>query len=286
MTSVQLIVTGKMEEKCLAVALERAFPHISFPPPQYMDGFTSADVSKMPLFSSSGPFRNIDKIAGALVAAVDPGRRGTPADMAIAVDDLELENLNHPHIVAKHFRQAVVECVNRRWQSRERQETCFQKVRENCSFHLFVPMAEAYFFGETDALNRAGAKRNSMVSGKDMDVENFRVTNDSDYLNAATGNFYWAVDPNKRNRHPKHYLQYLCDPEGKAKKDECYRETKGGVKALQMLDWNSVLKNPQYVKFLRSLFDDISDRFRENNPYPGECSPVTKFGSDSVLRNI
>ncbi len=269
MSSVQLIVTGKMEEKCLSVALKRAFPHISFPPPQYVDGFTSADVSKTPLFKPSGPFRNIDKIAGALVAAVDPGRCGTPADMAIAVDDLELENLHQPDIVAEYFRQAVIECVKSRWTSQERQKTCFRKVRENCSFHLFVPMTEAYFFGETDALKRAGAERSSMVSGMNMDVEDFRVTNDSDYLKAVKGDFYWAIDTNKRDRHPKHYLQYLCDPECKAEKNERYRETKGGVEALKKLNWNSVLKNSQYVKFLRSLFDDISDRFGFENPYRG-----------------
>ncbi len=286
MNTIKLIVTGEMEKKALAKALKNVFPTISFETKfdEEFSGFTSSNVLQLP--ASSRFQRNIDKFASELVAAVDPGRRGLPADMAIAVDDLELENTNQEKAVVDCFRKAVIRCVENRWPTLKRQEMCFQKVRENCSFHLFVPLTEAYFFGETDALKRAGATRNSMVSGKDMDVEDFRVTNDSDYLNAAKGNFYWAIDRNKRNRHPKHYIQYLCDPEGKAKKSERYRETKGGVNALQSLNWNSVLKNPQYVKFLRSLFDDISDRFGFENLYPGECSSITQFGSGSVLRNI
>ncbi len=286
MNTVKLIVTGEMEKKALANALNKVFPTISFET-KFDDefaGFTSSNVLQAP--TSSGFQRNIDKFASELVAAVDPGRRGIPADMAIAIDDLELENINHEKAVAECFREAVIRCVENRWPSRKRQGVCFQKVRERCSFHLFVPMTEAYFFGETNALKRAGAERNSMVSGKGMDVENFRVTNDPDYLNAVKGEFYWAIDPNKRNRHPKHYLQYLCDPEGSKARKTCYRETKGGVRALQTLDWNSVLKNSQYVMFLRSLFEDISDKFGLKNSYPGECSPITRFGKDSVLRNI
>ncbi len=286
MNTIKLIVTGEMEKKALAKALKNVFPTISFETKfdEEFSGFTSSNVLQLP--ASSRFQRNIDKFASELVAAVDPGRRGLPADMAIAVDDLELENTNQEKAVVDCFRKAVIRCIENRWPTPKRQELCFQKVRENCSFHLFVPLTEAYFFGETNALKRAGAKRNSMVSGNNTDVEDFRVTDDSDYLNAAKGKFYWAVDPNKRSRHPKHYLQYLCDPEGKAKKSELYKETKGGVNALQSLDWNSVLKNPQYVKFLRSLFDDISDRFNFENPYPGACSPITRFGSGSVLRNI
>ena len=283
---IQLIVTGKMEEKAFADALKRAFPDISFLRPLHFDGFTSADVSKMPPYRSSGPHRQIDKLANTLLAAVDPGRRGTPADMAIVIDDLELENSHHPEVVAKCFRKAVGECVKNRWPNQQRRQSCFEKVRERCSFHLLVPMAEAYFFGESDALIRAGAIKCSAICGKNADVEAFLVSNDKDYLTVAKGEKYWAIDAEKRKRHPKRYLEYLCDPEGNKPRKNRYRETHGGARALEELDWNPVLHNREHVKFLRSLFEDISDRFALPNPYPGECASVTERIGGTILRNI
>jgi hypothetical protein len=58
-----------------------------------------------------------------------------------------------------------------------------------------------------------------------------------------------------RDKHPKKYLDYLCCPEidKKMARKHCYRETKGGVEALKILDWNTVLLSKQnYVKFLRT----------------------------------
>ncbi len=282
MGNVQLIVTGKMEENGLATALKNAFPELSFPQAQRLDGFTSVRIRQGLIKTPAGILRQVDKLSNALIAAVDPGRTGKPADMAIAIDDLELENIHQADVVVSYFKDAVEKCVRNRWQKQDRQEKCFQKVRGRCSFHLLVPMAEAYFFGEPDAIRRAGAKKKSMVSGKYLDVEEFLVSNDADYLKASSDK-YWAKD--QRERHPKCYLQYLCDPSGTEKRKNRYRETHGGVNALKTLNWGMVLRNRGYVKFIRSLFDDISDRFGLSNPYPGNCDPITSNGKNSVLRN-
>jgi len=278
--SIQLIVTGEMEKKALAKALEKAFPTLSFET-QQLQGFTSADLSNSMLLNLP-----IKRIAYELVAAVDPGRKGKPADMAIVIEDLELENVHQADVVIKCFRDAVKECVYERWSNLARQEQCFRKIRERCSFHLFVPMTEAYFFGESDALRRAGAERDSTVSGADMNVEEFFVSDDADYLNAPLKSIYWATDSERRRRHPKDYLQYLCDPIGVKKRKERYRETHGGVRALESLNWNAVLNNQEYVTFLRALFDDISDRFNLENPYSGNCHPLTDYAGGTLLRNI
>jgi hypothetical protein len=286
--SVQLIVTGHMEEIALADALKKAFPSLSFSRTIRLDGITSVNFALAP--HSPAISQLADKLASALVAAVDPGRKGTPEDMAIVIDDLELANLNQPEVVVKYFRNAVIRCVQNRWTNQKRQELCFDRVRERCSFHLFVPMAEAYFFGEVpDALVRAGATLTSTVSGKDMDVENFLVTNDTNYLTAPKGTSFWAKNQTDRAQHPKRYLDYLCCPDINTNKKARYRETHGGIKALKTLNWDSVLLgNSPSGAYLRALFDDISWRFNLPNPYPGFCAPITtyKIEQDNILRNL
>jgi hypothetical protein len=292
--NIQLIVTGEMEEKALPTALSQAFPELSFNlktdiRTRHFNGITS---TRMPQhWIPNSPVSKLAYIlASKLVDAVDPGRNGTPvADMAIVIDDLELANRHQPTIVVQYFRSAVIEYVNTRWSNYQKQQSCFNKVRNNCSFHLFVPMTEAYFFGEPNALIRAGATQKSTVSGKNIDVENFEVTHDTNYLAAPKGTSFWAENPQERPLHPKRYLDYLCCQDLNKNKKKRYRETYGGVNALKTLDWESVFSgNPSDVKYLRSLFEDISWRFNLPNPYFGECAPVTayKTGRDKILRNI
>jgi len=276
-----------VEEVALGAALKKAFPNLLFHRPLRLDGFTSAKIDRRPVKTPASVPQNVDKLANAMIAAVDPGRKGTPADMAIAIDDLELDNMDRPSAVADYFRQSVSRCVKNRWPSQKRQEKCLDIVRERCSFHLFVPMVEAYFFGDPAAPVRAGNLIPSKVSGKAIDVEQFIVANDSDYLKMPEGSVYWAIDSAKRPRHPKHYLEYLCDPKGDLGKKKGYRETRNGKKALKDIDWNSVFRNAHYVKFLRSLFEDISRRFDCRNPFEGDCADHTRYdGNGVVLRNL
>lgn len=71
MTRVALIVTGDLERLGLATSLGRLFPNAEFHFEMKVDGFTSRRVRNMGATKIRGL---VDKMAEALVAAVDPGR--------------------------------------------------------------------------------------------------------------------------------------------------------------------------------------------------------------------
>lgn len=150
-------------------------------------------------------------------------------------------------------------------------------------------MIETYFFGEPAALARAGAKRGSRVDPQVTDLERF-VTDDLEFLarpDNASGEQLppWAKPD--RARHPKHYLQYLCDPSGTARR--AYREVRDGGKALESLAWDEVCARANHVRFLRSLILDIADRFVDHDVarrFAGDTHPLTRPGGGTVLRNI
>lgn len=137
MTSVALIVTGQLERLALPDALGSIFPDIDFHVEMRDDGFTSKRLS-LPL--PARPSTNADKLARRLIAAVDPGRGRAPADLAIAIDDLELANIGQPDVVLGCFREAVCRQLEGFWSSAERTDRTRRRVRERCSFHLLVPM--------------------------------------------------------------------------------------------------------------------------------------------------
>ena len=179
MADVVLLPTGKMEHAGLVPALSALFPEVEFvvePPDEPLTGFTSTDVRRLP---APQEFTEVSELAARLVAAVKPGRRGKRPTFAVAIDDLELVNDPHPAEVIAYFRRAVIEHVERVWRPPADANSDFNLVRECCSFHLFRPMTEAYFFGEPAALQRASVQRPSqLVDG--LDFENFETT-DSDY---------------------------------------------------------------------------------------------------------
>jgi hypothetical protein len=90
-----------------------------------------------------------------LVAETYPGRHGTPPDLVIGVDDVELVNAAHPDVVVQVPRDAVRSHVEQTWSGAAR-DRVYARLRDHCSFHLLKPMVEAYFFGEPAALERAG----------------------------------------------------------------------------------------------------------------------------------
>jgi hypothetical protein len=75
-----------------------------------------------------------------------------------------------------------------------------ERLREHCSFHLMCPMLEACFYGETAALQRAGARRPAKVDALHIDVEDF-TTADAEFLSASDGKTYWAKP--LCQKHPK-----------------------------------------------------------------------------------
>jgi hypothetical protein len=285
MKQVVLITTGRCEQLALGASLKRYFPDAEFIAPEPRASFTSTRVrlTPAPPPRPGAPEPVVDRLARAMVAMTDPGRNGVPPDLVIAVDDVELVNLDQVDVVTSTLRDAVKRHLDTfAWSSSRRREQAAERVREHCSFHLLCPMVEAYFFGETAALTRAGAQRPSAVNAKAHDVEDF-VTEEAVFLSVPDGAKHWATAD--RKKHPKRYLQYLVDPEGADAKS--YREAEGGMRALRDLDWPGVLSIEAHTRLARSLFADLADALGVNNPVPGPCHPLTASQrADRVLRNL
>lgn len=255
MAVVALIPTGRLEHAAIGTALKRLFPNHEFvvrPRERNLDGFTSCDVSQITRGQTPIPTR-LDELCAELVNAVTGGRRGEKIDFAFVVEDLELVNQRHPSAVIQLFRDAVRAYIDREWPQRSHE--ILKTVRERCSFHLFRPMTEAYFFGDAGALQRAGVQRSPMLPDG-VDLEQFRTT-DEDYLNLPAESQQICNMP-ERQFHPKHYLNFLCDP-SLSDRSRRYRETKNGVAALELLDWSSVMSGPPHCPFLHALLDDLAE---------------------------
>ncbi|HEY4188553.1 MAG TPA: hypothetical protein VGP07_26015 [Polyangia bacterium] len=281
MARVALIVTGSVEKAGLAASLQRAFPGTEFET-QQVDSFTSSRVGSRPSGTSLPGV--VDKLARALVAAVEPGRNGTPPDLAIAVDDLELVNLDQPGIVVEEFRKAVDRHVNEHDWNEPRRSRARDRLRARASFHLMVPMIEAYFFASSVSLAAAGVIDGS-TSIPDGDPEAFAAT-DPVYLGASPGQdpSRWPNSSNwakaGREGHPKWYLQYLLEPTS-------YRETKQGLAALKATHWRSIVaKQASQLCFARSLLSDLARGLDlPEGTISGDVHPSTS-GVGRVLRNI
>jgi hypothetical protein len=285
MKQVVLITTGRCEQLALGDSLKRYFPDAEFTAPAHRDSITSTRIrlASAPPPRRGAPATVVDRLAQAMVATTDPGRNGVPPDLVIAVDDVELVNLDQLEVVTSTLRDAVKRHLDTyAWPSARRREQAAERIRNHCSFHLLCPMVEAYFFGEPAALNRAGAKRPSTVDAKAHDLEDF-VTDEAPFLTAPDGTKHWATAD--RKKHPKRYLQYLIDPEGADTKS--YREAEGGVRALRELAWPEVLSTEAHTRLARSLFSDLADALGVNTPFPGPCHPLTSNpGANRVLRNL
>ena len=103
---VALIVTGELERAALHGSLHRAFPEHTFHVEAKLD-------------------------------AVDPGRNGTASDLAMVVDDLEIANLDQPHVVVETFRDAVDRYVASAWATSSRCDRARALLRERASSYRF-----------------------------------------------------------------------------------------------------------------------------------------------------
>ena len=284
---VTLITTGVCEERALALSLQRFFPSAEFTVLR-RDGFTSAALGPAP--AVGGPDRsNLEKLVAEMIALIEPGQRGAPADWVFAVDDLELCNATQPTRVVAHLASAVrAHLANTPWPTLRSQQRATERARERCSFHLLAPMLEAYFFGEPAALVRAGAVRAPIVQHPAGDLEQFTAT-DAAYLGRATDpEVVWAKPTAaERTRHPKHYTQFLCDPAiAGTPRRSYYRETKAGAFALASLDWSQVLTHPSATQFAHAFMADLADALGVACPFAGVPHPLTAPGKLGVLRNI
>jgi hypothetical protein len=204
-------------------------------------------------------------------------------DFVFGIEDLELANLNQAEAVIDAFRHAVAaELATRQCSmNADRFDKFKARVKDCCSFHLFVPLAEAYFFADQGALEATGCTREAQLEAG-CDVELFR-TIDLEFLNAPQQPPpHWAIDPQTRALHPKRYLQFLLDP-------EFYSETEQGVAALQAISWQTVLGRPDHTLFLRSLFQDLAFALGlEISLFPGNIHGLTSDyqNRNRVLRNF
>src|SRR5580704_7496907 len=290
---VAILPTGKMELGGLPPALESIFPTHDFDriymrpkDEEPFDGFTSSRVV------SDAPNGNLDKIVERMAAELVPGRGGHAPDLLIVVDDLELANKDQPAAVVQAFRDATVRHVE---QLRAKNPRLADDVRDalqaKASFHLAVPMAEAWLFADPRGPSNAGVSPDRLpASWEDArDPEDF-LTQDPTYLadDGSACTAWRALPPSRqksnkriwlkdqRELHPKAFLAWLCrDPEEK----NCsrYRETHEGAHALRSLDWTAALRNPEHCTYLRALVEDLADGLGERPPLPidGRVSPLT-----------
>jgi hypothetical protein len=276
-----------MEHRALGHALARVFPDHTFvplPPERHLDGFTSRDVAPLATAPSGPVPTSLDELAAELVNAILPGRRGQKIDFAYVVEDLELCNQHQPELVLRLFRDTVDRYIRQTWP--QQSDRISAQVRERCSFHLFRPMPEAYFFGDAAALQRARVARPHQLPS-DLDLEQFR-TIDPEFLALPAGTSQIADMPD-REFHPKCYLRYLCDPTLTNKRNR-YRETDNGVAALRSLDWSDVLGPSPHCPFLHALLDDLAEAL--NSPLPfvnsAHADPRVRFPGPKgrILRNL
>jgi hypothetical protein len=257
--TIGLITTGQCEHLALPASLARVFEHSDvefrslFGRPA--DSLTSNAVS-YPAPISKAPSL-ADKLAQRMLAEIE--RRDGP-DFVFAIDDLELPNVGTPGNVT-----GVVSDAIRRALGTTPTHQQVERVQKRCSFHVLCPMLEAYFYGEPDALTRAGAKRDPILLP--LPLEDFTV-GDNPYLAEKL--------PLK---HPKRYLQFLSEGS--------YKETQGGKTALATLDWAQVFAyQPPGLAFAHALFEDLADALGTTSPFPGPAHAATARCPDGVLRNL
>jgi hypothetical protein len=276
-----------MEHRALGDALGRAFPDRVFvvrPPERHLDGFTSCDVASLAVLDTGPVPSHLEELAAGLVNAIFPPRRGQKIDFAYVVEDLEIRNQHQPELVLQVFRRTVESYIQQTWP--QQPDARFAEVRERCSFHLFRPMTEAYFFGDPGALERVRTLQSPRLP-TDPDLELFR-TIDEWFLALPPGTKAISDMP-EREFHPKSYLRYLCDPTLEDKKRR-YKETDQGVSALGSLAWAEVLSRPPHCPFLHAFLDDLGAALGSPLPFinTAHTDERVRFPGpgDRILRNL
>lgn len=306
---VALLPTGRTEWHGLPVALQRLFPaHELYVLPGAavfrstgpFDGFTTSTLTEKHEHEDEYlPESATDLVGRAAQEALGDGPHRGAADAVLVLDDLELANRHQPARVARVFRRAVEYHLAGLQGARERTA---RTLRERVSFHLVVPMIEAWFFGDRQALRVAGVPDDLEPILDGAGLEDFR-TLDVRYEGAREVDCpIWIAKGRKkadrpkwlgaqRERHPKGYLQWLCR-DGAAKNCTSYDESHRGAEALKQLDWAAVLGS-RSVGYLGALVEDLADVLREPLPLPmhGDDGPppVTSWSrrpQSHVLRNL
>lgn len=284
-----------MELRGLADALKSLFPVHDFvtmgarealpgqeeePLPEFLSRrVTDAEAFDSPLLDPPSILRKrtIPRVAEALTR---------PYKLVLFLSDLEIENIGRaPHVcdIVKHAVRLHVESLDARFSA-----AIAREFRERVSFHLAVPMADAWLFGDPAVCEKNAVppgRAPLLAAGRDRELF---LTADLAYevddgaactvLSERAGRGVrrkkapWVVE--RRREHPKHYLQWLCrDPSEKS--CTSWREADAGARALSKLDWKAVLSWPNEYAFLHALVDDVADALGEPTPFrPAAPMPV------------
>jgi len=306
---VALLPTGRTEWHGLPVAFHRLFPaHEFYALPEAAvfhskegpyRGFTSSTLTAQ---HEREPPGGVIKLVGlAAREALGDGHDLEAADLVVVLDDLELANRDQPDLVVRVFRRAVERHLEG---LQGKYKRTAKALRERVSFHLIVPMIEAWFFGDPRALRAAGVPEGMMPLLDGDDLEGFLVTRDIQYAGAhehlcpcwivngrkKADRPKWLSNERTRTRHPKGYLQWLCH-DGAAKNCTSYDESGGGARALAGLRWPVLLDKPG-LRYLGALLEDLAHALGEPMPAmrpPGGPTPATSWTRrppDHVLRNL
>ena len=292
MKKVKLIVTGKLEHEALKGTLECAMLGGVAAPPRVINALPAevSEPASRPPGRGSRTNANMLKLANQVVKlmlglGVDPVPEDT---LLLIIGDVEMYYLDQPHELTISFQESMnVVAADR---SEEDQLLLRGALGTRCSYHLFRPMVEATFFGDAQALRRAGVGTANRPQLKHADVEEFECddlawlpfcTNEND-RKAAMGHDWW-----RHERHAKEYLIHLAD----SRRGGLGYSTNRGITALSRLDFPTVV-NSQPSPYLRALFDDLADWLGVPNPLgptnPLLPRPPTALCTDPgrLLRNI
>lgn len=288
MATIRLIVTGDVEELALHESLRRVFgdarhdgEEVIWAPPRKLHSATSRRLA----LSERSP-RPMQALARAMLDEVLIGKRGTPADLVLVIDDVELDNVDQEAVIAEHFKKALAEVLAARLKEHSLQagERYRDRVRECCSFHLLRPMVESYFFGDGDTLRSIGVQSEPLV--RHTDVERFEVTDvDPGWLEECRLDNqrqqhqrpWW-----RRECHPKHYLEHLLQ---RQREPIFYDEVLHGEPALKRLAWERVPKVGPDCTIARCLFEDLADWFGVPSPLGSGVMQPCLYPARSVDRS-
>lgn len=318
---VAVLATGVMELLGLPACLGRLFPAHTFEVTAAREALPGAPAEPFPqsLTSRICPAppeddvpTNLQSLVGGLAECIYPPRRDAP-DFAVVVDDLELCNVDQPGVAVAAVRRAVERHVDQARLRPHEKDGLRRCLRERASFHLAVPMTEAWFYGDPQSPARNGVPAHRPVLVKPgVDPEAFEADDPAYSVDDGSAcaalhrrndrphkkllRVPWLVPAQPRmpwvtrERHPKAYMQWLCR-DAAERSCTAWQESNAGAEALQALDWAAILANPAHCAYARALIEDLADALGESPPIPkgGTIAPLTRRKlreREAVLRNL
>lgn len=270
---IQLIVTGDAERAGFAASLLALFPQKLEIVVSKVNGITSNRLGKHP---GETPIPTIAHgLAAMILAGLEPGRRREGSiDMVLAVDDLEIANIDQPGVVVDYLVEELRLLVRSKFPLLAEQNRIYGLLSSKASFHLLCPMLESYFFADVDALKATGAAvQKNRFSASVLDVERFEV---ADPAYDSVRQSPWS--PQQWAQHAKHYVEYLCG-------ESIYSESDAG-RGLALLKWQRVIQsaNDGWVQFARAMHEDLAE-FLAVPTLGGTSANPTRRRTPGFLRN-